>query len=81
MAGPTLSAPASRARPTIEILEQAVAAGEPEAARLLARGYLEPGHLVEAHEPASRLVVAMAVRSGAGTVGDHPTRSGLYPTE
>lgn len=40
----------------IEILEQAVAAGEPEAARLLARGYLERGQLVEAHELLAPLV-------------------------
>jgi Tfp pilus assembly protein PilF len=40
----------------IEILEQAVAAGEPEAARLLARGYLERGRLVEAHELLAPLV-------------------------
>src|ERR1700716_2336177 len=40
----------------IGILEQAVAAGEPEAARLLARGYLERGQLVEAHELLAPLV-------------------------
>jgi Tfp pilus assembly protein PilF len=42
----------------IEVLEQAVAAGEPEAARLLARGYLERGRLVEAHELLAPLVAA-----------------------
>jgi Tfp pilus assembly protein PilF len=40
----------------IGILEQAVAAGEPEAARLLARGYLERGQLIEAHELLAPLV-------------------------
>ena len=53
----------------IEILEQAVAAGEPEAARLLARGYLERGQLVEAHE-----LLAPPVADGrtdlAGVLGD-----------
>lgn len=40
----------------IETLEQAVAAGEPEAARLLARGYRERGQLVEAYELLAPLV-------------------------
>lgn len=42
----------------IEVLEQAVAAGEPAAARLLARGYLERGLLIEAHELLGPLVTA-----------------------
>ena len=42
----------------IEVLEQAVAAGEPTAARLLARGYLEQGRLIEAHELLGPLVAA-----------------------
>ncbi len=42
----------------IEVLEQAVAAGEPAAARLLARGYLERGRLIEAQELLGPLVAA-----------------------
>ena len=42
----------------IEVLEQAVAAGEPAAARLLARGYLERGRLIEAQELLDPLVAA-----------------------
>lgn len=53
----------------IEILEQAVAAGEPEAARLLARGYLERGQLVEAHELLAPLVAGGRVDL-AGVLGD-----------
>jgi Tfp pilus assembly protein PilF len=51
----TEQAPHERA---IEVLEQAVAAGEPAAARLLARGYLEQGRLIEAHELLGPLVAA-----------------------
>ncbi|ALG08242.1 hypothetical protein AOZ06_16160 [Kibdelosporangium phytohabitans] len=40
----------------IDILEQAVAAGEPAAAALLARGYRERGQLIEAHELLAPLV-------------------------
>jgi Tfp pilus assembly protein PilF len=42
----------------IEVLEEAVAAGEPAAARLLARGYLERGRLIEAQELLGPLVAA-----------------------
>lgn len=42
----------------IEVLEQAVAAGEPAAARLLARGYLDQGRLIEAQELLGPLVAA-----------------------
>ncbi|MGW6443195.1 tetratricopeptide repeat protein [Lentzea sp. NPDC055074] len=49
----TEQAPHERA---IEVLEQAVAAGEVAAARLLARGYLEQGRLIEAHELLGPLV-------------------------
>ncbi|MEJ2853275.1 MULTISPECIES: hypothetical protein [unclassified Saccharothrix] len=42
----------------IEVLEQAVAAGEHGAARLLARGYLERGRLIEAQELLGPLVAA-----------------------
>ncbi|WP_214369459.1 tetratricopeptide repeat protein [Pseudonocardia sp. H11422] len=41
----------------IEVLEHAVAAGEPEAARLLARGYIERGQLIEAQELLAPLVI------------------------
>ncbi|MFS8095706.1 tetratricopeptide repeat protein [Lentzea alba] len=51
----TEQAPHERA---IEVLEQAVAAGEPAAARLLALGYLEQGRLIEAHELLGPLVAA-----------------------
>ncbi|MDX8147251.1 tetratricopeptide repeat protein [Lentzea sp. BCCO 10_0061] len=51
----TDQAPHERA---IEVLEQAVAAGEPAAARLLALGYLEQGRLIEAHELLGPLVAA-----------------------
>jgi Tfp pilus assembly protein PilF len=51
----TEHAPHDRA---IEVLEQAVAAGEPAAARLLARGYLERGRLIEAQELLDPLVAA-----------------------
>lgn len=53
----------------IEILEEAVAAGEPAAARLLARGYLERGQLVEAHELLAPLVADGRVDL-AGVLGD-----------
>jgi len=42
----------------IEVLEEAVAAGEPAAARLLAQGYLERGRLIEAQELLDPLVAA-----------------------
>lgn len=42
----------------IEVLEQAVAAGELAAARLLARGYLDQGRLIEAQELLAPLVAA-----------------------
>jgi Tfp pilus assembly protein PilF len=42
----------------IEVLEEAVAAGEPAAARLLACGYVERGRLIEAHELLGPLVAA-----------------------
>ncbi|MFC3891239.1 tetratricopeptide repeat protein [Lentzea rhizosphaerae] len=51
----TDQAPHERA---IEVLEQAVAAGEPAAARLLARGYLDQGRLIEAQELLAPLVAA-----------------------
>ncbi|HUQ59487.1 tetratricopeptide repeat protein [Lentzea sp.] len=51
----TDQAPHERA---IEVLEQAVAAGEPAAARLLARGYLDQGRLIEAQELLEPLVAA-----------------------
>ncbi|MCR3754561.1 tetratricopeptide repeat protein [Lentzea californiensis] len=51
----TDQAPHERA---IEVLEQAVAAGEPAAARLLARGYLDQGRLIEAQELLDPLVAA-----------------------
>lgn len=51
----TDQAPHERA---IEVLEEAVAAGEPAAARLLARGYLDQGRLIEAQELLVPLVEA-----------------------
>lgn len=53
--GSTERVPYDRA---IEVLEQAVAAGELVAARLLARGYLERGRLIEAQELLGPLVAA-----------------------